>query len=255
MTGTFLVAVLGFPLLLIVTCLGLGLLARAVAGELRAVLVLPIGLAGTYVISTLLTWPSATATLAGPAVAVLAVAGLIIGRVDLRAGLQRLRSRKRVGEWLWPTLAALVAFVVVAAPELFSGVPTFSGYGHIVDIAHQFDLGAHLADDGRAIPAGYLATPYHSAYDQVVGGFLETGYPAGGQGLLGALAQLIGIDQAWLWQTFLAVVAARCAPWPARSPCRATCFTATSWRAGSRSSPPPCSCCSPPPCSRRAARC
>jgi hypothetical protein len=209
MTLTYLIAGFGFPLLLCVICLGLGLLARAIAGALRPVLVLPIGLAAAYVISTLLTWPSATATLAGPAILVLAVVGLVLRRGDLAAGWRQLRGPRRdVGLWLWPALGALGAFLVVAAPELLAGMPTFSGYAHIVDIAHQFDLGAHLAADGRALPAGYLATPYHSAYDQVVGIFLATGYPAGGQGLLGALAQTIGVDQVWLWQTFLAFVAA-----------------------------------------------
>ena len=93
--------------------------------------------------------------------------------------------------------------MVVAAPVVLSGKPGFSGYGHIVDISYQFDLAAHFASSGRSIPA---TAP--SAYQAVLAKYLGSGYPGGGQWTLGALSNLMPVDLSWLYQPFLAFLAA-----------------------------------------------
>lgn len=210
MISTYLVAVLWFPLSLLGISVGLGLLTRRISRDaFGPILVIPVGLAGAYVITNFLEGWSATAPLAGPLTAVVAALGLVLGRDELERAWAHVRQTGlREQHWIWPALAALAAFVAVASPEIFAGQPTWSGVEHNIDIGHQFSLGAWLAAHGREIPPTYISTPAHSSFVEAVGKFVGSGYPGGGQGLIGSLSVLLGTDQTWLWQTFMAFIAA-----------------------------------------------
>jgi hypothetical protein len=198
--GSFLSAWVLFPLVLLVASLGCGLLVRAAAGgELTALLVLPIGFALVVVICSFTTSYGWLAPLGGPIVAAFAVAGLA-----LAAGAGRLRfARGARAGWLWPLLAALVAFAAVGGPIFLTGSVGWTGYTRIVDIAFQMDFAQHLADAGRnAAPNG------NSSYNIVVAKLLGIGYPGGSQATLGTIAKLTGTNVAWAYQSFLAFAAA-----------------------------------------------
>ena len=112
-------------------------------------LIVPLGLALLVVVAGILCDAAATAPLAGPALAVVGVAGLLLGR---RSIARAVRGRAR-GIDVWALVAALGAWALVAAPIVLTGKPGFTGYGRIVDISYELDLAVHFAHSGRSIPA------------------------------------------------------------------------------------------------------
>jgi hypothetical protein len=199
--GVFLLAWAVFPALALVLAGGAGLALRRLAGAsaVPALLVLPAGAAVLVVLCGLFCYYASLAPLAGPACVLVALAGLTLER----RALSRLLARRLRGLDLWALAAALGAFSVLAAPVVLSGKPGFTGYAHIVDTSYQFDLAAHFAHSGRSIP-----TVANSAYQTVLIKYLGTGYPGGGQWTLGALSNLMPVDLSWLYQPFLAFLAA-----------------------------------------------
>ncbi len=200
MTGSFLSAWVLFPLVLLAVSTGCGMLVRRVAaGELSTLLVVPVGFALVVVICAFATSYGWLAQAARPGVAITAIVGL-----GLEAR-QRPTSRPklRLGPWVWPLLAALVAFAAIGGPVFLTGSVGWTGYTRIVDIAFQFDFAQHLADAGRT-------TPLHgdSSYNIVTAKLIGIGYPGGSQATLGSMAGLIGTNVAWCYQSFLAFVAA-----------------------------------------------
>ncbi|MDQ3371550.1 MAG: hypothetical protein M3482_02345, partial [Actinomycetota bacterium] len=191
----FLHAWLIYPAVLAVLAWGCGLLlARAAGGAIPRVLIVPAGFATLTVAGVVLTYLDATAELTAPALVVLAVAGFVL--------VLRARPRRPHG-WVWPLAAALLPFLVIAAPVLVTGQAGFTGYARIVDIGFQLDLAQQFVTDGRAIPV-----PALSSFDEVVGRTLGDGYPGGAQAVLGATSQVAGLDPLWAWQPFLAFTGA-----------------------------------------------
>lgn len=201
MSGVFLLAWVMFPALMLVLCGGAGLAVHRLTGPTAVppLLVLPVGMATLVVVCGLFCYYASLAPLAGAACVLVGVLGLVLGR----GALVRVVQRRVRGVDLWAVGAAVGAWLVVAAPVLFSGEPGFTGYGHIVDIAYQFDLSAHFASSGRSIP-----TLSNSAYQADMIKYLGSGYPGGGQWTLGALSNLTPVDLSWLYQPFLAFLSA-----------------------------------------------
>jgi hypothetical protein len=199
MIGIYLVAWVVFPALMLLLCAGAGLLVRHLTGpgSVPPVLILPVGLALLVVVAGLFCWAAPLAPLAAPALVVVGLTGLVLGRSSLARVL-----RKRSFD-LWPIVAGLGAWAIVAAPIVLSGKPGFTGYAHIVDISYELDLAAHFAHSGRHIPAGGS-----SAYEVVMKKYLGAGYPGGGTWTLGALSNLTPVDLSWLYQPFLALLSA-----------------------------------------------
>jgi hypothetical protein len=201
MIGVFLFAWVVFPALMLVLSAGAGMAARRVTGPtaIPPLLVLPVGMAVLVVLCGLFCYYASLAPLAGPACAVVGVLGLVLGRDSLR----RVFARRARGADLWALAAACGAWAVVAAPVVLSGKPGFTGYAHIVDISYEFDLAVHFAHTGRSIPS-----VTNSAYQADLFKYLSNGYPGGAQWTLGALSNLTPIDLSWLYQPFLAFLAA-----------------------------------------------
>jgi hypothetical protein len=190
-----------FSALMLVLSAGAGLAVRRLTGPVAvpALLVVPVGLATLVVVCGFFCYYASLAPLAGGACVVVGVLGLVLERDRLR----RLIARRGRGTNLWAVGAAFGAWAVIAAPVVLSGKPGFTGYAHIVDISYELDLSAHFAHSGRSIPP--VAT---SAYQTVLAKYLGTGYPGGGPWTLGALSNLTPVDLSWLYQPFLAFVAA-----------------------------------------------
>jgi hypothetical protein len=199
--GSFLSAWVLFPLVLLGASVGCGLLVRRVAhGELSALLVTPVGFALLVVICAFATSYGWLAPSAGLIVVVVAVLGFAL---EARARPIRRPDLRPAGPWIWPLLAALVAFTAVGGPVFLTGNVGWTGYTRIVDLAFQLDFAQHLADAGRVAPPNG-----HSSYNIVTTKLLGIGYPGGAQATLGAVANLVHTNVAWCYQAFLAFVAA-----------------------------------------------
>jgi hypothetical protein len=193
---TFLLAVLVFPLLLAALSLGTGLLVQRVAGmTLPALLLAPLGFAAIVGVSQLTTWSGVTAPLTPVVLAVLAVAGFVLGR---RSGVDRWRARR--SGWWWGWGAGLAAYLTAAAPVILTGHVTFPGY--LLDTTGAVQLiGAE-----RLITEGHSFTIPNSGTGLVLQGFFGTGYPSGGHTAFAGVGKLVGVDLIWLYAPYLAAL-------------------------------------------------
>src|SRR4051812_2345604 len=120
---TLLLPWIGFPLVLGLLSLGLGLLIdRISVGSVPRPLVLPVGCAAMITVTSLAVSVPGAARLATPLVVALAAAGLVLGL--------RLRSISRQA-----TAAAAAVFICYGAPVLASGSATFAGFIKLDDTA------------------------------------------------------------------------------------------------------------------------
>ena len=182
----------GLPVALGLLCLGCALAVERAAGiRVAGALMLPIGLATIIVVAQALTVADLTAELATPVVVVLAAAGLVLGRRELR---------RAVGPWL---LAAGLAYLAYGAPVLATGTNTFTGFIKLDDTASWLAIIDHIMVHGRDLDG--LAP---STYETTLAGYLPGGYPLGGFLGLGVAKQILGIDPMWLYVPFCAYVAA-----------------------------------------------
>jgi hypothetical protein len=190
----FLKAWLLLPVVLGLVSLGLGLLVEAAAGfRLPRVLLVPIGLATTFVVARAAMVSGATAELATPLIAVGAVAGFVLGRGRLdRRGIDG-----------WPIAATLLVFAVYAAPIVLSGTATFAGYTILGDTAVHFALVDRISTAGSNV-AGLPP----SSYRTILESYFASGYPLGTHAALGAVRPLAFVDVAWAFQPFLAFIGA-----------------------------------------------
>ena len=196
---TFFLSWVVYPVVVVALSLGAGLGLRRLAGSgaLAGVLVLPAGMAAIVTVSALTTQFDALAELTAPCILVIAVAGFVAtGR-----SLSQLRPAR---SWIWPSLAALLPAVTIAAPVVLTGKPGLTGYTRIPDLMHQLQFTQWITHSGRTIPP---ESAVDSSYLETVIKMLGVGYPGGAQGALGGTSALIGVDPLWSYQAFLALVA------------------------------------------------
>jgi hypothetical protein len=193
---TFVLAWVGFPLVLGALGLGFGLLLEDLSGarlESGALLV-PVGLAGALVVAALLTTNGTTAGLAVPVDGLLAVVGLVRGR--------RIWSEWRIPKWsLYAAVGVLLAY---GAPVLATGTATFTGFVKLDDTATWLGITAHLFSAGRST-ASLPSSTYQLLMATNLG---AASYPAGGFMLLGVGRALVHVDAAWVYQPYLACAGA-----------------------------------------------
>ena len=189
-----------FPLLLLALCFGAGLLLEALAKKrLPGPLLLPMGFSLLLVVVAVITARGETAALATPVAVILALLGLALactGRAP-RTG----RLLEGIDGWL--VAAAIGVFLVYAAPVVFSGHPTFTGYIKLDDTATWLAFVDHVMSHGRD-----LSDLEPSTYQSTLGVNLPNGYPVGAFLPLGVGAQLLPSDPAWLVQPYMATMAA-----------------------------------------------
>lgn len=193
-----------FPVVLAALCLGCGLLLEAAVGRrLPGPLLAPAGFAVVLVVTWILTSREETATIATPAVVLLALAG---------GALAYPWSGRRPDPWA--LAAALGVFAFYAAPVVLSGHPTFAGYIKLDDTATWLALVDQVMAHGRDISG---VAP--SSYQATLNVNLPGGYPVGAFLPLGLGSRLTGSDVAWLVQPYMAAMAsllALCMYWLAR---------------------------------------
>ena len=182
-----------FPLVLAALAFGCGLLLEAASGvRLPRPLLLPAGLA--VVIAAAIFPPifESTAFLATPLVVALAAIGYGLAWP----------FRRRALDW-WAAAAGIGTLGAFAAPVVLIGRSTFAGYIKLDDTA------TYLAMLDRYLGHGYeVAGLAPSSYEATLKTSLATGYPMGSLMPLGVGHTLLGTDTAWLWQPYLALLAA-----------------------------------------------
>jgi hypothetical protein len=181
-----------FPAILLVLCLGHGLLAEALAGRrLPGALLMPLGMATITVIGVGTTASASIAPLTAPLVAALAILGFVVAARD-----RNLRPDRGA------VIAAVAVFCVFGAPVVLSGEATFAGYIKLDDTATWFALTDRLMEEGRSLeglpPSSYEATLFFN---------LAEWYPVGAFVPFGVAAELSGQELAWVFQPYLALLA------------------------------------------------
>lgn len=190
----YLAAVVLFPLLFWLLSGGCGLLAeRLVGARLPGLLVAPLGFGVLIVVSQFTTWVGAIAPLTPIVLVVLALAGYALGRGAL---MERWAAR---GEWWWLAPAVVViAYAIVAAPEIAAGRVTFSGYLLDTTGAIQIAGAERLLQHGHA----FSGPP---AYGTTLAAYFGNAYPSGGHGVLAAVGWLSGQSLIWLYSVYQAL--------------------------------------------------
>jgi hypothetical protein len=183
-----------FPIVLAVLSFGCGLIVERASGlRLAEPLLLPVGLAAIVVVGELMTKSSATARFTTPIVVVIALIGIAVGRPWRRV------SRAAV----WPLVAAGAVYLVYLAPVLLSGEPTFTGFIKLDDIA------TWMAMTDRVLSHGHdLSGLAPSSYEAALQFYLTGGEPVGAMLPWGIGHQLVSEDLAWVFQPYLAFLAA-----------------------------------------------
>lgn len=159
--------------------------------RLPGALVLPAGFTVVVLAPQFTTLTGATAGLSGPLVVALAVAGLLLA--------PPWRDRPSP----WPVAAGVGTFAVFAAPIVLSGQATFAGYIKLDDTATYFAMTDRVMEHARS-----LAGLAPSTYEATLATTIAYGYPTGGLMPLGIGHQLLAYDIAWLYQPYLAFMAA-----------------------------------------------
>ena len=172
--------------------LGCGSLLELAAGTtLPRPLLVPAGFTVVILAAQFATLTDLTAELAGPLVVVLALAGLVLSPP----------WRARLEGWAWAAAAGV--FAVFAAPIVCSGRATFGGYIKLDDTATYLAMTDRVMQHGRSLVG--LAP---STYEATLATTLAIGYPTGSLMPLGIGHQLLAYDSAWLYQPYLAFLAA-----------------------------------------------
>jgi hypothetical protein len=182
-----------FPIVLAAVALGCGLLLERVAGApLPRPLLLPAGTAVIIVASLFPPLFESTAFLATPLVIALAASGYALAWPFRRTQVDG-----------WAIGAAVAAYLAFAAPVLGLWRRTFAGYIKLDDTATYLAMLDRYLDHGYNV-SGLTA----STYERTLATSLSTGYPMGSLMPLGIGHTLLGTDSAWLWQPWLAFLAA-----------------------------------------------
>jgi hypothetical protein len=103
----------------------------------------------------------------------------------------------------WVVVAPAGTFAVFAAPIVLSGQATFAGYIKLDDTATYFAMTDRAMEHARN-----LAGLAPSTYEATLSTTLALGYPTGALMPLGLGHQLLAYDIAWLYQPYLAFMAA-----------------------------------------------
>ncbi|MDQ2967259.1 MAG: hypothetical protein M3R37_02940 [Actinomycetota bacterium] len=168
------------------------MLERAAGLRLPGALLIPSGVAVMVVVAGFATIGAATAPFAVSAIVGLAVVGLACG-----VARERLRSA------VFPVAVAVAVFCTYAAPVVLSGQATFAGYIKLDDTATFLALTDRVMQHGHSISG--LAP---SSYEATLSVNLGHGYPVGALLPFGVGRALVGVDGAWVYQPYLAFLAA-----------------------------------------------
>jgi hypothetical protein len=195
----FFLSALVYPGVLALLCVGAGLAVdRASGGFLPGVLVPAVGVAALIAVCQLTTYIPGTAPATPWVLAVVGAGGLALGRPRVRLITRRWREHR------WQLVVPVLALVVVLAPVLFAGRPTFSAYMVLTDSALHVMGADYLIRHGQH----YAHLDLVNSYGQYIKSYYGTNYPTGADALLGGSAFLLNLPVIWAFQPFNAFVLA-----------------------------------------------
>jgi hypothetical protein len=195
----FALTTLVYPVVLAALFLGAGLLVdRCSGGFLPGGLLLTVGAAALIGVSELCTYVPHVAPATPYVMAVVAVAGLVGGRLRLRALAHGWRA------WRWQAVAPVLAYMFALAPVLLAGRATFSSYMALADSAFHMMGADFLIHHGQH----YSHLDLGNSYGQFLNDYYNTGYPAGADTLFGGSALLLRLPLIWAFQPFNAFILA-----------------------------------------------
>jgi hypothetical protein len=191
----FVLTTLVYPVVLVLLCIGAGLLVcRASGGQLPAMLLPVLGAAALIVVSQLSTYVTFLAPATPVLLVAVALAGWALGwrRVTALAGAWRASG--------WQLLVGPLAYALALAPVLLAGRPTFSSYMALADSAVHM-LGAdYLMRHGQS----YSHLDLRNSYGAFVRSYYAASYPSGADTWLGGSAFLLRLPVIWAFQPFTA---------------------------------------------------
>jgi hypothetical protein len=168
------------------------LLEAASAVRLPTFLLPGAGLAVIVVAVSFTTMADATAKLSIPLVIAMAVAGFLLS--------PPWKGRELDG---WAVASGFAVYAAFAAPVVISGTASFAGYIKLDDTATWLAITDHVMEHGRSLHG--LAP---SSYEATLAFNLPIGYPIGAFLPLGVGRAIVGQDAAWVFQPYLAFLAA-----------------------------------------------
>lgn len=178
---------------MVALCVGLGLLVEVISGrKFNGALVAGVGFAAMTAIGGVITCFSGLAQFTTAAVVALAIIGY---------GLSYPWSDRKI-VW-WPIIGALGVFFIYGSPVILSGSATFLGYVKLDDTSTWLAFTDHVLVHGHSI-AGLNP----SSYEATIQINIEAGYPLGAFIPLAIGSELTGVDPAWIFQPYLALMAA-----------------------------------------------
>ena len=128
-----------------------------------------MGAAGLIAVSQLFTYVAPLAQGTPFAIAVLAAAGLVLGRRRLRAIAARWRASA------WQLVAPVLAYLLALAPVLLAGRPSFSSYMTLSDSAVHMMGADFLLHHGQ----NYAHLDLRNSYGLFINEYYNTYYPSG----------------------------------------------------------------------------
>ncbi len=180
------------PVALLVTAAGLSLLVERISGFSLPWTIRPaLGLATMIVVAQFGTAFETTAKLTLPAILVLAVVGLVVGRRLAKPWPGRLE----IG-------IVVLLLLLFASPFLVSGEATWAGYIKLDDNATWLAITNHVFEHGRGV--GDLPPGTHQ---QVLQDYLGGSYPIGGFVPMAVMTEITGVDLAFTIQSSMATAA------------------------------------------------
>ncbi len=189
----FLATALLYPCVLVVLCLGAGLLVdRASGGFLPVALMLSVGTAALISLSQLTTYVHWLAPATPYLMLAVALAGYWLGRTRARELLARVHAHAPA------VAAALLAYALALAPVLLAGRPSFSSYMALADSAVHLIGADYLVRHGQ----DYAHLDLRNSYGQFIHAYYGTGYPSGADTLFGGSAALLRLPLIWAFQPF-----------------------------------------------------
>lgn len=184
-----------FPLVLAALCLGLSRLVHwATRTSTHILLDLPLGFAALVVVGQLATGFEASARFTVWIVLVAAAVGLVLSPIDWREWFSVSRR---------PLAFAAVTYLIYLSPVIMSAKATFVGWIKLDDASTFIAFADQLLTAGRTT-AGLPQSTFEAALQYN----FDRGYPMGAFVPFGVVAQILHIDMAWIYQPYIAFLAA-----------------------------------------------
>jgi hypothetical protein len=195
----FVTTALLYPVVLLLLCLGTGLLVDRVSGAFLPAALLPsVGAAGAIALSQLSTYAYPLAPATPYVAAAAALAGFVLGRGRAAALARSTRQHP------WRVLLPILVYGIALAPVLLGGRASLSSYMALTDSAVHIVGADYLLHHGQH----YVHLDLRNSYGQYINDYYNSNYPSGADTLFGASALLVRLSLLWAFQPFNAFMLA-----------------------------------------------